>query len=171
MNKIHDKLRKLLALAERGEGGEKDTAQRMLEKMMLKYGLTLDDLEVETTRYYYFPFKTKFERLLLFQVYCKVLDDSNISYRQGVRRIGFLLTMPQYIQMDMMYSILKLDLVNHIERSVLAFITANDLFASSSASPDKEHTKEELEELEAMMALMRGIKPSAVNPALPDKSK
>lgn len=34
MNRIHDKMRKLLSLAERGEGGEKLNAERMLKNMM-----------------------------------------------------------------------------------------------------------------------------------------
>lgn len=44
MERITDKLRKLLALAERGCGGEAENAKRLLEAQLRHYGMTLEDL-------------------------------------------------------------------------------------------------------------------------------
>lgn len=41
MERITDKLRKLLALAERGCGGEAENAKRLLEAQLRHYGMTL----------------------------------------------------------------------------------------------------------------------------------
>lgn len=38
---VKARIRKLLALAERGVGGEKETANRMLNKMLDRHGMTL----------------------------------------------------------------------------------------------------------------------------------
>ena len=45
--KTKERLKKLQALAERGVGGEKETAQRKLEQLLKANSLTLDDLETE----------------------------------------------------------------------------------------------------------------------------
>lgn len=44
MERITDKLKKLLALAERGCGGEAENARRLLEEHLRKYGMTLEDI-------------------------------------------------------------------------------------------------------------------------------
>nr|DAU15145.1 MAG TPA: Protein of unknown function (DUF2786) [Caudoviricetes sp.] len=46
------RIKKLQALAERGVGGEKETAQRMLDKMLKENGITtLKELENEEYEY------------------------------------------------------------------------------------------------------------------------
>ena len=50
MERITDKLRKLLALAERGCGGEAENAKRLLEAQLRRYGMTLEDLFGKATR-------------------------------------------------------------------------------------------------------------------------
>lgn len=47
--KIVDRLNKLLKLAEQGVGGEKTTAQKMLDKMLIKHGLSISDISDEST--------------------------------------------------------------------------------------------------------------------------
>lgn len=169
MSKIHDRMRKLLALAEQGEGGEKVNAKRMLEKMMEKYEITLDDLGVETKSIHYWNYDSKHERQILFQTYCKVLDTDSISYYKGDRKCGFELTPSQFVEMDLHYTILRRDLKKHIERAVSAFIQANRLF-SNQPSEEREYTLAELEEIEAMLRMVDSIAPSEVNPQLENKS-
>ena len=45
--KAKERYLKLKALAERGVGGEKETAKRMLEKHMKKYGIEIESLGEE----------------------------------------------------------------------------------------------------------------------------
>ena len=41
---IKNKLKKLLALAERGVQGEAENARRLLEKLCMEYGVSMDEL-------------------------------------------------------------------------------------------------------------------------------
>ncbi len=45
---------KLKALAERGEGSEKDKARALMEKLLAKHGMTIDDLEVQELKWHSF---------------------------------------------------------------------------------------------------------------------
>jgi len=49
--------RKLKAIAERGIGGEKINAEKMLENLLKKHNLTIDDIEGEKTDNYFFMLK------------------------------------------------------------------------------------------------------------------
>lgn len=168
MSEIHEKMRKLLALAERGVGGEKETAQRMLEKMMKKYNVSFEDLEVETVATYWWNYDNKFEKQILFQTYGKVADKDTIKYYKGDRKCGFELSSSQYIEMDMHYTILRRDLKKHIERAVTAFIHANELF-SSTPSKSHEYTDKELDEIWEMLSMANIITPSEINKRLNHK--
>lgn len=69
MERITDKLRKLLALAERGCGGEAENARRLLEAQLSKYGLTLEDLYENKTSRRIFKYRNKEERQIIVQVF------------------------------------------------------------------------------------------------------
>ncbi len=47
-----ERLKKLYALAMRGVGGEKETAQAILDKLLKKYAMTIDDLDEEVIQEY-----------------------------------------------------------------------------------------------------------------------
>ena len=47
METIKSKILKLQALVERGENGEATNAKRLLDKLLSKYGLTIDDVLAE----------------------------------------------------------------------------------------------------------------------------
>lgn len=78
MNK-KDLLRKLKALAEKGVGGEKINAQKKLEALMQKNGITEDELDEETAIECLFNISGIRERRLLMQIIYKVLEASQIS--------------------------------------------------------------------------------------------
>ena len=66
--KTIERIKKLQALAERGVGGEKDTAEKMLRKMLKKNGIqSLDDLQDDNYEYVLFPYSGKYEKKLLKQ--------------------------------------------------------------------------------------------------------
>ena len=64
-------LNKLKALAERGVGGEKETAQRKLKKLMKKYDVEEADLSDEKKENFEFKYKNKFEN------YCFGFSEEN----------------------------------------------------------------------------------------------
>ena len=49
-------LKKLKALADRGEGGERENAAALLEKLMQKYGISEEELNREREQDYFFSY-------------------------------------------------------------------------------------------------------------------
>lgn len=67
-NKKKQLLNKLKALAERGVGGEKETAQRKLQELMEKYEIDENDLSDDKKEKYQFKYKNEFEKKLIKQI-------------------------------------------------------------------------------------------------------
>lgn len=64
--KTIQRIKKLQALAERGVGGEKETAAKMLQRLLEKNGIsTLEELEKEEVEYFLFSYKGRHEIKLL----------------------------------------------------------------------------------------------------------
>ena len=81
--KIKAKLIKLFALARQGVGGEKENAKSVLDKLLTKHGLTLEDLDSEQaeTIQCEFKFADALERKLLLQVIFTALNVFSIPVR------------------------------------------------------------------------------------------
>lgn len=78
-------LRKLRALAVRGEQGEQENARRILDKLMKKYGVEEADLQDDALEEHRFVSHNAREKSLLVQVIYKVTDgDRHVyNYRRG----------------------------------------------------------------------------------------
>ena len=72
-----ERLKKLYALALRGVGGEKVQAQAILDKLLKKYAMTLDDLDDEVIQEYDLEYHGKEQDRILMQTAYKVTDDKN----------------------------------------------------------------------------------------------
>lgn len=83
MDKIIDKLKKLLALAERGEAGEARNARRILETELRKHGLTLEDLSSEVRKERIFPYKDTDERAIFIQVLVNVCGSKSEAFKSA----------------------------------------------------------------------------------------
>ena len=70
--KIAEKLKKIKALAERGEGGEKETAMRMYEELKAKYELEDEEIMLDAVTLHWFGYATELEEELLTQIFYKV---------------------------------------------------------------------------------------------------
>lgn len=72
MNEYIELAKKLKALAERGEGGEKYNAQKKLDRVMEKYGITKEMLEEDTL--YQITFKIKAtQRRMFMQILASIV--------------------------------------------------------------------------------------------------
>ena len=80
MDRIIDKLKKLLALAERGERGEADNARRLLEAELRRHGLTLEDICADSKRTRIFKYNSNEERTLLIQVLVNYLGSKSDAF-------------------------------------------------------------------------------------------
>lgn len=132
--RVEAKLRKLLALAQRGVGGEKQTAQRMLEKMLARHGLTLDDLTTERRVTRWFPAPNPYDRRLALQILAKVCDSSSVAiYKSAHKRraVGVEVTPAEAIEFELHYDLLRKALAEHFDDAYSAFVQANMIFPKS----------------------------------------
>ena len=66
---IMDKLQKVLALAERGIEGEKVAAETLLNRLLDKYDMTIEDLKLEQKESHRVWWDTKAERQMIVQIF------------------------------------------------------------------------------------------------------
>ncbi|UVL19621.1 DUF2786 domain-containing protein [Pseudomonas sp. B21-044] len=131
--KVQDKLRKLQALAERGVGGEKVNAQRMLERLLERHGLTLEDLADERRETRWFPAPTRFDVRLAAQILAKLCNTNAPGvYRSKNRpkQVGVDVTPAEAIEFELHYDILRKALTEHFKDAFSAFIQANRLYSN-----------------------------------------
>lgn len=67
-NKLEAKLLKIKALAERGEGGEKEAAIKMYHKLLKKYDIDEKALQKDKLSKHWFTYETDIEENLLVQI-------------------------------------------------------------------------------------------------------
>lgn len=128
---IRRRIEKLQALAERGVGGEKETAQRKLDKLLKDNNLTLESLESEETYYYLFSYSDDHSKKLLNQVIYKVMGegDRKIYRSKGKRmKIGLFCTPSQKVEIDLDYEFYKNLFDAEIDSLLTAFIQTQGIF-------------------------------------------
>lgn len=155
--KVLEKLGKLKALAERGVGGEKETALRKYEELCEKYGISDDEAEnalneVET---HWFSYSTPLEEELLTQIFYKVTG-SPVHYQyKGMysrrKRRGCDCTKVEAAEIDLLFSFYREEMKKELKVFMIAFKQKNHLYPEESArcykeydGPEKEMTEEEL---------------------------
>ncbi|HDY66770.1 MAG TPA: hypothetical protein ENH85_03145 [Candidatus Scalindua sp.] len=155
------RLKKVAALAVRGVGGERDNAQRILGRLLKKYDMTEDDLrDSPTTKRYEFKYKTRWERIILFQCYSRVMSDSTIHYWQrGRGRVVIELNFFQFLELDALYNHFTVLLKKEMNLFCSAFIAKHHL---TSGKEQKKEGKSKLtsEELESILHMMMAMKES-----------
>lgn len=163
MSKFLDLAKKLKALADRGEGGEKENAAQMLESLIKKYGINIDDIEEETIIENRFEMTKNDERLFI-QVACVTVKDVKIFGINGnktARKYITLVidcTLAQSLEIRAKFDFYKKALEKDMELLFKAFIHKNDLAISSSKKDEeKELTHEELAELYKLSQMMKGM--------------
>lgn len=163
--KVQDRLRKLQALAERGVGGEKANAQRMLERLLTRHGLTVDDLADERRAMRWFPAVTTFEKRLAFQILAKVCNtDRPAAYTSKSHRkqVGIEVTPSEAIEFELHYDALRKAMQEHFLDAFSAFVQANRLF---SGLPSDDHEPPSERDYR-VMHMAAAVQPTAVNPRL-----
>lgn len=105
METIKAKLKKILALAEKGVGGERLNAQRTLKRLLDYHGLTLSDLtDTPKPTLQRFVFQTYLERELLFGCFARMTaNNGRVKYRQARKYVYFELTNLQAAELNNMY--------------------------------------------------------------------
>lgn len=159
---LEAKLKKLLALAERGVGGEKDTAARMLAKLLEKHGLSLDDLTGEAASLYWFPVRGDYEKRLFCQILAMVTNDrtpETYTEKSARGKVGIMVNPGQAIEFDLHFNVLRKALAENLDIAFSAFVQANRIFPQSDSGG-----RGEISERDRKVLLMAGaIEPTPVH--------
>lgn len=149
-------IKKLQALAERGVGGEKETAERKLQQLLEKNGIySLDELEEDKAEYFLFGYNGKHEIKLLKQCMYKVLgakEKKEYYKTRGKRqKIGIYCTMAQKIEIELEFEFYRNVFYEELPSFTAAFIQAQGIFPPDAPRSRKsiyEYSEEERRELQ-----------------------
>lgn len=158
-------LQKIKALADRGIGGEQESAQALLTRLMAQYGINERELEGERRETAFFAYSQETERRLLNQIIYMVTGSGGsgcVGSWSGRKRkkLGADVTAAERLEIDMNYSFFKEAMKKELEIFFSAFANKNRLFPSPdkvAERDDEDPTEEDLVRAEKVAAMMGGM--------------
>lgn len=156
MSKHIELAKKLKALVDRGIGGEKQNAETMLNQLMKKHKITIEEIEGEKIEMHFFTLNEE-QHSLWFQI-VKRTNDSIKCYGRFPAKVikecslggdhAIECTASEYIEIEAKYDFYKRLYKEELDIFYMAFLNANDLLCDNPDSlKDKEYTKEELDKI------------------------
>lgn len=181
MDKHIELIKKLKALADKGVGGEAENAQQMLEKMLLKHNLTIEDIVGEQKNDYYFK-ASGIKAKLLTQIIKRVNYDlkiydipSNVVKKYSLSgNVMTTCTVAEFIEIEQMFYIYDNLYKRESEIFYKAFLTANDLLArppKDEQKTTKDLSKDELEEWKRTQEMASKIKKESIRKQIQGETK
>ncbi len=160
MSNQKERLKKLYALALSGVGGEKEQAQALLEKLLKKYAVSLEDLDEQIVSEYHLNYHGSEQEKLLMQTIYKVTDDAHSFYhlrytasgRACRTMLGVRCTAAQKAEIEFLFDFYTR--VWEKERAALleAFIQKHEIFGNlREGQTARKLSPEELAKLETLM--------------------
>lgn len=148
MDRIIDRLKKLLALAERGEQGEADNARRMLEAELRRHGLTLDDIRSERKSTRVLKYCSNEELQLIIQIILNYSGSTSEAFKEArynarKREIYIELSDMEYVDISNMCDFFKAQYRKERKRllhdMIMAFVQKHSLYDSTPQErPDND---------------------------------
>lgn len=179
MSKHIELAKKLKALADRGVGGEKINAKKMLRDFMKKHRLSIEDIDGEKKEKHFFKASGR-DRILLHQIVKRVNYDlefyeipAALVKKWNCEGNNYAwCTVSEYIEIEAMFKIYRKLLREEYKLFYHAFLMANDLLCR----PPKLKTEEELspqeyKDLLRSMAMASNIKKETFRRQLAEKNK
>lgn len=182
---IINKINKIRALAEHGEGGEKISAESLLNLLMQKYGITEEDLYDEKEQVYFlkvsgYKCRDLFQQVAI--IYCNVDrmtyfgKDAQDKYAKKIRNItdhsrprgsnmAILCTPSKYIELKYAYEMFQKSFDRHVEGLFYGFLATNNLLAPYNPDNPKSDMDDETIDIASRMGL--AVKRTEINKALP----
>ena len=161
---IKDKMKKLLALAERGVQGEAENARRLLENLCKEYGVSMKELLDENqVKYYCFNIgRNAIYKSLFVQCYCKTVQKGSLDYRQVSRsQIEVEMTALQYAELVSLFEWHKANFDKDLEdikkNILLAYCRKHHLYRDVNPENDIELTEDELKRLVKIMFIQESL--------------
>ena len=139
---------KLKALAERGEGGEKDKARVLMEKLLAKHGMTIEDLEVQELKWH--SFRLDEHQILFFQhiVYSVVGMGAINKHMENAGEYLVFCDNMEAIEIEGKFGFYWSWYQKDLDSFVAAFIRKNELYPKNVKAMDMSKiSKEEAQSL------------------------
>lgn len=154
---LKEKLRKIKRLAERGGEHERRTAAEMLERLLIKFNLTVEDLTNSEPRLCRFDCRRRQELTLLLHVVCKVKGVNQVAikrHKEGPKSAVYLeLTPAQQEEVDIQFKTYRRALRKESEKLLDAFVLVNQIFNPDQPPQKTQLTREEVEQLDATLRM------------------
>jgi hypothetical protein len=157
---MSEKMKGLKALAERGVAGEKEAAQKMLDKLMEKYGISENDIAEEAVELAWFRYQSELEERLIMQIIYMVLGDCDMYRERGkgnrkLKVLGAYCNAAERLEIELNFDFFSKALKEELDIFYKAFANKNKLFPKEGkereARPEDELSKAELLKLALMM--------------------
>lgn len=158
-DRIAEKLKKIKALADRGVGGEKETAMRMYEELKARYEIKDEEIMLDTVSLHWFGYNGELEEDLLTQIFYKVTGSASYhvytgKYKRRKKR-GCDCTEIEAAEIKLLFSFYKEELKRELRTFMITFRSGNNLYPDETARcyiendniPEREKTAEEKREL------------------------
>jgi hypothetical protein len=160
--KIEALAKKLLELKKRGVGGEAVNDSTMLDNLLQKHGLSIEDiLDEETVKEHEFRYYGPEHKDFIIHVVGVITNTPRVAwkYRPRTKIMFFKTTASQWIQIVAMAEFYWPRYLVEMKAHYEAFMHTNKLYKYGEPDPEHTPTQEELEELERILEKMRGMKP------------
>ena len=118
-NKILELAKKIKALAEKGNGGERNAAKEKLERICQKYNISKSELSTsEEAKNYYIVINDSNERELLINVCCMILDVPGFKWKEKNNCICIHITQSEYENINNAFEYYR-DMYNDYKRYLM----------------------------------------------------
>ena len=151
--KLEAKLLKIKALAERGEGGEKESAIKLYQKLIKKYDIDEQSLLKDKLAKHWFSYQSDIEENLLVQIFFMVTGDPEYFRRHSRShgsQCGCICTDFEKTEIHFYFEFYKDALNQELEAFLMAFKLKNHLFPDESARcycPEEEPDEDEMTDI------------------------
>lgn len=164
---LRSRLKKIQALAERGVGGEKISAEKKLKKLLADNNLTEEDLNETETHYYLFSYSgAPYLKPLLGQIIYKVIgynDGNGIAMYKSKHtrnKYGIYCTPAQKVEIDLEFEFYSNLFAKEVDLLLNAFIQKQDLFPEDGPTSSinlNNMAPQEKEEYRKMVAFAKNM--------------
>ena len=156
-------IKKLMALAERGVGGEKETAKKKMAELMAKYGVNDADLSDDVLVEREYKYHDRYERQLLKQIFAKINHERMVLvYGSGAGKRSILIfraTKAETIQAGVEYDFYRQLWKEEQDFLLECFVQKHELFRQDPDAPTAEVDTAKMMRMLRMMGALENKRP------------
>ncbi len=155
LDKIRETLKKLAVIAERGEENERQTALGLLQRLLQKYNLSVQDLINTDLIVREFSYSSRDNLTILSQCIWSINPDAQVSFDSGKNKVYVKLKSSDYIEVVEKFLYYYPLYEKEKMKLMLAFICKHRLTTTSTQCANNENmSNEEAKQVALMMSGM-----------------